>query len=210
MRGLEAVRLALRALTTNKLRSALTMLGIIIGVGAVITLMSVGEGVQEYITGQFESIGTNLFFVIAGSFEVELDRPAYLTLRDVEALKDPVETPDVLYVSPLVQGTADIATPGKEKRIEVSGVTPDYTLVRDWPTKVGTFISDADEASRGRVAVLGLDTAAYFFPNTANPVGEVIRINGAPFRVIGVLEEKASGDFQNENETVIIPLSTTL
>ena len=210
MKGLEAVRLALRALTTNKLRSALTMLGIVIGVGAVITLMSVGEGVQAYITGQFESIGTNLFFVIPGSFDEELDRPAYLTLKDVEALRDPAEAPDVLYVSPLIQGNAAITTPGKEKQIEVSGVTPVYSLVRDWGTTVGAFISEADEASRGRVAVLGLDTANYFFPNTPNPVGEVIRINGAPFRVIGVLEEKSSGDFQNENETVLIPLSTTL
>jgi len=210
MKGLEAIRLALRALTTNKLRSALTMLGIIIGVGAVITLMSVGEGVQAYITGQFESIGTNLFFVIPGSFEEELDRPAYLTLKDVEALRDPIEAPDVLHVAPLVQGSADITTPGKEKRIEVSGVTPAYALVRDWGTRTGSFITAADEASRGRVAVLGLDTAAYFFPNTPNPVGEVIRVNGAPFRVIGVLEEKAGGEFQNENETVMIPLSTTL
>jgi len=166
MKALEAIRLALRALTTNKLRSALTMLGIIIGVGAVITLMSVGEGVQAYITGQFESIGTNLFFIIPGSFEEELDRPAYITLKDVEAVGNPVEAPDVLRVAPLVQGSAQVTAPGKDKRVEISGVTPDYSIVRDWPTRIGAFISETDEESRGRVAVLGNDTATYFFPDT--------------------------------------------
>ena len=211
MKALEAIRLALRALTTNKLRSALTMLGIIIGVGAVITLMSVGEGVQAYITGQFESIGTNLFFIIPGSFEEELDRPAYITLKDVEAVGNPVEAPDVLRVAPLVQGSAQVTAPGKDKRVEISGVTPDYSIVRDWPTRIGAFISETDEESRGRVAVLGNDTATYFFPDTRDPVGEIIRLNGAPFRIIGVLEEKGGGGgFQNEDEVVLIPLSTAL
>ncbi len=211
MKFLEGIRLALRALTTNKLRSALTMLGIIIGVGAVITLMSVGEGVQDYITQQFEAIGTNIFFVIPGSFEQELRRPAYLTLRDAEALKDPLEAPDVLRVAPLVQGTTLVTTPGRDRRVEVSGVTPDYAPVRAWSTTAGQFISAADEQARGRVAVLGATTASYFFQDNPNPVGEVIRIEGAPFRVIGVLEEKGGGGgFRNEDDVVLIPLSTAL
>lgn len=210
MKFLEGIRLALRALTTNKLRSALTMLGIIIGVGAVITLMSVGEGVQAYITSQFESIGTNLFFVIPGSFEQELDRPAYLTLEDAEALANPVDAPDVLRVAPLVQGSARITTPGKERVLEVSGVTPDYGPVRAWDVTIGQFITPTDEDTRGRVALLGADTADYFFPDVPNPVGEVIRIDGAPFRVIGVLEEKGGNNFRNEDDVVLIPLSTAL
>ena len=210
MNFLEGMRLALRALTTNRLRSALTMLGIIIGVGAVITLMSVGEGVQAYITDQFEAIGTNLFFVIPGSFQQELRRPAYLTLRDAQALTDPVEAPDVLRVAPLVQGTARVTTPGKERGVGVSGTTPEYTLVRNWPTVIGQFISQADEQARGRVAVLGSTTASYFFPDTPDPTGEVIRINGAPFRVIGVLAERGGSNFQNEDDVVVIPLSTAL
>ena len=206
----EAVRLALRALTANKLRSALTMLGIIIGVGAVITLMSVGEGVQSYITNQFESIGTNLFFVIPGSFERELKRPAYLTLKDAEALRDPIDAPDVLRVAPIVQGTALVTTPGRERRMEVSGVTPEYTLARNWDVKTGRFIGRADEQARSRVAVLGSVAASYFFPEIPNPVGEVIRIDGAPFRVVGVLEERGGSSFRNEDDVVMIPLSTTL
>jgi putative ABC transport system permease protein len=210
MKHLEGIRLALRALTTNKLRSALTMLGIIIGVGAVITLMSVGEGVQVYITQQFEAIGTNLFFVVPGSFQQELRRPADLTLRDAEALANPVEAPDVLRVAPTTQGAAQITTPGRDRRVDVSGVTPDYALVRNWETLVGQFISQADEQARGRVAVLGSDTATYFFPNDPDPVGEIVRINGAPFRVIGVLEEKGGGSFRSEDDIVLIPLSTAL
>lgn len=210
MKILEGIRLAARALTTNKLRSALTMLGIIIGVGAVITLMSVGEGVQAYITNQFESIGTNLFFVIPGSFQQELKRPAYLTLKDAEALLNPVEAPDVLRVAPLVQGSARITTPGKERIVEVSGVTPDYPIVRNWGMLTGNFITSADNQARGRVAVLGQSTASYFFPNTPDPTGEVVRVNGAPFRVIGVLEERGGNNFRNEDEVVMIPLSTAL
>jgi putative ABC transport system permease protein len=204
------MRLALRALTTNKLRSALTMLGIIIGVGAVITLMSVGEGVQAYITQQFESIGTNLFFVIPGSFQQELQRPAYLTLKDAEALQNPIDAPDVLRVAPLVQGTARITAPGKDRRVEVSGVTPDYGPVRNWPVLRGQFLTDADEQARGRVAVIGSSTAEYFFQGEVDPVGEVLRINGVPFRIVGVLEERGGSNFRNEDDVVLIPLSTAL
>ncbi len=210
MRIFESVRLALRALTANKLRSALTMLGIIIGVGAVITLMSVGEGVQAYITDQFQSIGTNLFFIIPGSFEQELDRPAYLTLKDAEALADPLQAPDVQRVAPLVQGTARVTTPGKERRLEVSGVTPNYNLVRDWQTVLGSFISEPDDQARNRVTVLGKDAVEYFFPNNPSPIGEFIRINGVPFRVIGVMAERGGNNFQNEDESVFIPLNTAL
>ena len=210
MKILESARLALRALTANKLRSALTMLGIIIGVGAVITLMSVGEGVQAYITDQFQSIGTNLFFIIPGSFEQELDRPAYLTLKDAQALADPLQAPDVQRVAPLIQGTAQITTPGKERRLEVSGVTPNYNLVRDWNTISGTFISEPDDQARNRVTVLGKDAADYFFPNNPSPLGEIVRINGVPFRVIGIMAERGGNNFQNEDESVFIPLNTAL
>lgn len=210
MKIVESIRLAIRALSANKLRAALTMLGIIIGVGAVITLMSAGEGVQAYITDSFESIGTNLFFIIPGSFEQELKRPAYLTLKDVEALSNPNEAPDILRVAPLVQGTAQITTPGKERRIDVNGVTTEYPLVRNWDIAIGRFFDQTDEQAQGRVAVLGRTTADYFFPDQFDPTGEFIRINGIPFRIIGVLAERGGGDFRDEDNVVLIPLSTTL
>ena len=164
MKILEGLRLALKALTANKLRAALTMLGIIIGVGAVITLMSVGTGVQAYITKQFQSIGTNLFFVIPGNFQQELTRPAYLTLKDAEALQDIVQAPSILRVAPTTQGNARVSAPGKEKTVQIYGVTPEYMLVRDWPPSVGAFITSEEEQGQARVTVLGKTTAEYFFP----------------------------------------------
>ncbi len=210
MNLLEGVRLALRALTTNKLRSALTMLGIIIGVGAVITLMSVGEGVQSYITAQFEAIGTNLFFLVPGSFQEELRRPAFITTRDAEAIADPAQAPSVLHVAPVVQGSASVTTPGRDRGVTVTGVTPEYALARDWQTQLGQFVTAADNQSRARVAVLGASTASYFFPDRPDPTGEVIRVNGSPFRVIGVPSERGGSSFQNEDDVVMIPLNTAL
>jgi putative ABC transport system permease protein len=210
MRFWESLRLAIKALTANKMRAALTMLGIIIGVGAVITLMSAGEGVQAYITKQFQSIGSNLFFIIPGSFDQELKRPAYLTMKDAEALRNVAEAPHVLRVAPLLQGSARITTPGKDKIVDVNGVTDDYSAVRDWPARLGTFITAADNQGQARIAVLGQKTADYFFPDLPDPSGEVIRVNGVPFRVAGVMEERGGSNFRSEDEVIFIPLNTAL
>ncbi len=210
MKLLESLRLALRALAANKLRAALTMLGIIIGVGAVITLLSVGQGVQTYITEQFQSIGTNLFFVIPGSFQQELDKPAYLTLKDARALSDPVQAPDILRVAPSVSGSGTVSIPGEEKNTEVNGVTPEFSIVRDWRPVYGTFISPSDEQAQARVVVLGKIVADRLFPNNPNPVGQIVRVEGIPFRVIGVMEERGGSSFRSEDDAVFLPLSTAL
>ncbi|MGC9357909.1 MAG: ABC transporter permease [Anaerolineae bacterium] len=208
MKILESVRLALRALAANKLRAVLTMLGIIIGVGAVITLLSVGQGVQTYITEQFQSIGTNLFFIIPGSFQQELEKPAYLTLRDAEALQDPAQAPDILRVAPTLQGNGKVSIPGEEKNTEIVGVTQEYAAVRDWRPIVGTFITPVENQTQARVAVLGKIVADTLFPNNPDPTGEMVRIDGVPFRVIGVMEERGGSNFGSEDDTVLVPLST--
>ncbi|MGC9394731.1 MAG: ABC transporter permease [Anaerolineae bacterium] len=210
MKFWESLRLALKALTANKMRAALTMLGIIIGVGAVITLMSAGEGVQAYITKQFQSIGSNLFFIIPGSFDQELRRPAYLTTKDAEAMRNVTEAPHVLRVAPTVQGSARITTPGKDRIVDVNGVTEDYAAVRDWATRTGVFITPGDNQGQARIAVLGKKTAEYFFPDIPDPSGEIVRINGVPFRVVGVMEERGGGQFGSEDEIIFIPLDTAL
>lgn len=210
MKFWESLRLALKALAANKMRAALTMLGIIIGVGAVITLMSAGEGVQEYITKQFQSIGSNLFFIIPGSFDQELRRPAYLTMKDAEALRNVTEAPHVLRVAPTIQGTARVTTPGKDRTVDVNGVTEDYAAVRDWATQAGVFITPGDNQGQARIAVLGKKTADYFFPDIPDPSGEIIRVNGVPFRVVGVMEERGGSNFRSEDEIVFIPLNTAL
>ncbi len=209
----EQIRIALRALSVNKLRSALTMLGIIIGVGAVITLLSVGQGVQNLITSQLQSIGTNLLFVVAGN----LDSPSMsrsggltLSLEDAEAVADPFSVPDVSAVAPEVMGNTNVSYGRVNLRVTVSGVTPAYTYVRNFPVADGNFIDDTDQSTRARVAVLGSAIAEKLFENGVYPIGATIKINDIPFKVIGVLEAKggSGGPGGNQDEVLMVPLST--
>jgi putative ABC transport system permease protein len=214
---LESVRLAFRALTANKLRAALTMLGIIIGVGAVITLMSAGEGVSIYIEEQFQSIGSNLLFVAPGSREEFRSgggppgtggSTAELTNGDAEALRDPIRAPDVVAVSPQVYSIATIATGKRDMIAQIQGVPPEYADIRDWHPEVGTFFDEEHMNSRGRVAVIGKDVVKELFPENPYPLEQTIKINDVPFRIVGILEEKGGSSFSNEDESVLIPLTT--
>ena len=210
MKIVESLRIALRALVANKMRAILTMLGIIIGVGAVITLLSVGEGVQTYITKQFESIGTNIFFIMPGSFERELDKPAYLTLKDAAALTDTALAPDILRAVPLIQGSGDITVPGEETSTQVNGVTAGYPEIRDWYPADGTFFTEEENQARTRVAVLGKIVADKLFPDDPSPIGKIVRINGVPFRVVGIMEERGGSSFGSEDDVIIVPLNTAM
>ncbi|MGD8245172.1 MAG: ABC transporter permease [Anaerolineae bacterium] len=211
----ESLRIALRALGANKLRAALTMLGIIIGVGAVITLMSAGEGVSVYVEEQFQGIGSNLLFVLPGSTDEAFSGPpgrtvggAELTTEDAEALIDPLRAPDVAAVSPSFSRST-IVTTGKQDMIaEIEGVFPDYTRVRKWVPEVGDFISQVDVDGQARVAVVGKTVVEELFPDDPAPVGQTIRINDIAFRVIGVMEEKGGSSFADQDSTIFVPLST--
>jgi putative ABC transport system permease protein len=212
---LESVRLAFRALTANKLRAALTMLGIIIGVGAVITLMAAGEGVSVYIEEQFQGIGSNLLFVVPGSQEETRSSgpgaslsSAEMTNGDAEALRDPVRAPDVLAVAPQVYNIATVATTRRDMVGQIQGVTPEYADIRNWYPEVGTYIDQEDMNSRARVAVVGKDVVEELFPDNPYPLEQTIKINDIPFRIIGILEEKGGSSFSNEDESVIVPLTT--
>jgi putative ABC transport system permease protein len=212
---LESVRLAFRALTANKLRAALTMLGIIIGVGAVITLMSAGEGVSVYIEEHFQGIGSNLLFVIPGTEEETQSGPpgmqegtAELTNGDAEALRDPARAPDVAAVSPQFYRATTIATGKRDMIGQVQGITPEFAQVRNWYPEVGTFIDQEDLNSRARVALVGKDVVEELFPDDPYPLDQTIKINNVPFRIIGVLEEKGGSQFSNEDESVLVPLTT--
>jgi len=214
MMFVEQIRLALRALSVNKLRSALTMLGIIIGVGAVITLLSVGQGVQNLVTSQLQSIGTNLLFVVSGNISgsnVRAVSGLTLTLSDVEAIADPFNVPDVVGVAPEVLANADVSYGKTSLRVSVSGVTPSYTEVRNRPVAFGSFIDDTDLNARGRVVVIGTSIAESLFADAAvYPIGATIKINDIPFKVIGVLESRGGtgGPGGNQDEVVMVPLST--
>lgn len=212
----ESVRIALRALTANKMRSILTMLGIIIGVGAVIALLSVGHGFEQYITDQFESLGTNILFVIPGQLEsggpgsarVGRQRVQPLTMGDARALGDPFQVPDVVAVAPEYQRSGTVLRGKLEMGTTVSGVTPEYQGVRNFNPVEGEFIAQEHVNARSRVAVIGDTLAKELFEEYEYPVGQTIRVNDVPFKVIGVLEEKGGGGFGDEDSVVMIPIST--
>jgi putative ABC transport system permease protein len=213
MKILEAILIAMRALAANKLRSVLTMLGIIIGVGAVIALMSVGRGVEKYVTDQFASAGTNLLFIVPGQLTEgppsrRGNTSGLLTLSDAEAINNPFQVPDVVAVAPEVSGNTTVSRGKKSFRAPVSGVTPSYQDVRSWSPILGNFIAASDIQERGRVAVIGLDAYRRLFEDNEYPIDQTIRINNLVFRVIGVMEERGGGSFGNQDESIFIPLTT--
>lgn len=199
---------ALDSLASNKLRSGLTILGIVIGVGAVIAMLAVGRGAEAEITGSIEDIGTNLLFVFRGSTTEEVRNPKPLTLGDAEALMDPFAAPSVLGVAPILQGNGEVTFGGESAITSVVGVTPDYPSVRNWNVTEGEFINDAHMLGRASVVILGVEVAEELFGRKDGVTGETVRIEGQPFRVIGVMKEKGGTSFQSEDDRVIIPMTT--
>jgi putative ABC transport system permease protein len=198
---------AIDSLSSNKLRSALTVLGIVIGVGAVIAMLGIGSGAQETITGSISGIGTNLLFVLSGGSE-EVRNPKPLTLMDAEAMRDSFAAPSVIGVAPLIQGSVEVSYAGEGRVTQGSGVTPDYRSVRNVELLEGEFISELHMLGRSAVAVLGPDTAENLFGRAEGVIGEVIRIDGQPFRVIGVTVPKGGSGFTNEDDRVLVPMTT--
>ncbi len=198
---------ALDSLNSNKLRSGLTILGIVIGVAAVIAMLAIGRGAEETITGSISSIGTNLLFIVEGGSD-ELRNPKPLTLTDAEAIRDPFAAPSVIGVAPLITGTVEVSFSGESTFTQAQGVTPDYMPVRNVELQEGSFISEGNMLGRSAVAVLGPDTAEALFGRSSGLVGETIRIEGQPFRVIGITVPKGGSGFTNEDDRVLIPLTT--
>jgi putative ABC transport system permease protein len=205
----ESIRVAIRSLNANKMRSALTMLGIIIGVAAVIALLSIGRGAQVAITSQIQGIGTNLLFIRPGSTEQGGLRTAQgsaqtLTLEDAQAL---ASVPQVAAVAPEVGAFGQIVYLGNNVNSRVTGVTPEYLNVRNYELAEGEFIQDSNVTARSTVAVLGANIAADLFQGQ-DPVGQSIRINGIGFRVVGVLASKGGTGFGSQDDVVMVPLTT--
>jgi putative ABC transport system permease protein len=209
MNVFESVRIALRSLSANKMRSILTMLGIIIGVMAVIAMMSIGRGAQATIINQIQSIGTNLLFIRPGATReagvaTAQGSAATLTLEDAEAL---IGLPDVIGVAPEVQGGAQIVYLGNNANARLTGVTPGYLDIMNAQLANGEFISDANLTTRATVAVLGSQLAVTLFSDL-DPLGQTIRINNQTFRVIGVMAARGGSGFMNIDMQVYVPLTT--
>jgi putative ABC transport system permease protein len=198
---------ALQSLSSNKMRSALTILGIVIGVAAVIAMVSVGRGAQNTITDSIQGIGTNLLFVIRGGAE-DVRNPKFITLGDAEAIADPFQAPSVGAVAPALQGSAEISFGGESTTTSLMGVTPDYAYVRNYQVTEGEFITEEHMLGQASVVLLGPDVAQTLFGRTEGLVGETVRIEGQPFRVIGVLESKGGSGFANVDDQAFVPFST--
>lgn len=199
---------ALESLSGNKLRSGLTVLGIVIGVAAVIAMLAVGQGAQASITGSISGIGTNLLFVFRGDSSNEVRNPKPLTLGDAEALRDQFAAPSVEAVAPALQGNGIVSFGGEQTSTQLFGVTPDYFQVRNLNLAEGDYITEEHMLGRASVVLLGSDVADALFGRTSGLTGETVRIEGQPFRVIGILETKGGGAFGSEDDQVIIPFTT--
>lgn len=207
----ESISIALRALLSNKLRSVLTMLGIIIGVGAVIAMVSVGMGVREKVQNSIASLGSNMLIVTPGAASSQGVRSASgssitLVADDADYIKKTVSGID--YVAPSVSKQYQLIAGNQNWTTTVQGITPEYMAIRSLTVGSGSFVSERDLSSRNRVAVLGATVAESLF-GSVNPVGQSIRINNTPYQVIGVLDSKGQSSMgQDQDDIVMIPLTT--
>jgi len=200
------------ALSANKARSGLTILGIVIGIGSVIAMVSIGQGASGQIQSSIEGLGSNLLTVMPGFIQpgrgiVSSGRGSAQTLKneDIEVLR---QISGTAYISPEVQRRFQIVASGNNTNSTIIGVEPDYAQVRNISPSVGSFITDSQVRSMGRVAVLGPTVTQDLFGEGNDPVGKTIRINRVNFKVIGVLQSKGSAGFFNPDDAVFVPLTT--
>jgi putative ABC transport system permease protein len=208
MNILENIRISFRALAANKLRSGLTMLGIIIGVAAVVALMSIGRGATRSVTSQVEGLGTNLISVTSARVVRQAGVGAQSTqlyYSDYQAIAEDV--PNVNGISPTFQSSAQVAYGANQSQFTITGALPAFASVQAYTVEQGRFITYADNSAESRVVVLGSQAAVDLFSGL-NPMGRDITINGINFTVVGVLASKGSTGFFSTDEVVLIPLET--
>jgi putative ABC transport system permease protein len=207
------IRVAFRALVRNKMRAALTMLGIIIGVAAVIAMVSIGQGAQASVQAQIESIGTNLLFVSAGAQNVGGVRSGTgdsgtntLTVEDLDAVKR--EVPSVSMVTPTVNSRTQLISGNMNWNTQVQGVSEQYPEIRKWNVQSGSFFTDLDVRTAARVIVIGQTIADSLFPGT-DAVGQTLRVSNLPFRVVGVMTRKGQDQQgRDQDDTAFAPYTT--
>ena len=208
-----SIRIALRALRVNRMRSALTMLGIIIGVAAVIAMVGVGAGATKRIQDQIQSIGSNLIIVLPGSISsngVRLGSGAVATLTEDDAKAIAAECPSVALAAPTVRGGVQVVYGNNNWATNVQGVTPDYMAIRDYTMLSGQFFTTQDVDAAAKTAVLG-ETVAQTLFGDSDPTGQVIIIKNVPFTVAGVLTPKGqSPSGQDQDDVILLPISTAM
>ena len=199
-----SMRIALRSLRVNTLRTILTMLGIIIGVGAVIAMISVGTGAQVRIQQQIQSMGSNLMMVQSGSSGaggIRLGFGSVLTLTEDDAKAIATEVTGVQTVAPSMRGGAQVVAGNQNWSTSVFGVTPEYQEARDWNIAFGKFVGEEDVDASTKVAVIGASVAENLFGAGVDPLGQIVRIKKVPFTVIGVLDKKGQSAWDKTRTT---------
>jgi putative ABC transport system permease protein len=208
MNIIESLKMASSTLVSNKLRSSLTMLGIVIGNASVIATIGIGQGAQKLAEEQFEALGPNVMFVVPGSEEsrrTQFDMPKTLVLEDAQAIASQV--PTISEVAPQINQTTVITYRDRNVNESVIGTTPEFLSVRSFEIDKGRFINQIDLKRNTRVVVLGAELAEKFFPNQ-NPIGKQLRIKNINFETVGVLEAKGSFLGDNQDKKAFIPLTT--
>jgi len=206
----DSLRVAAGSMSANKMRSSLTMLGVIIGVAAVIALLSLGQGVQKTVTEQLQSAGSNLLMILPGQltemggFEFQ----PTLTYADAEAIADPMNVPDAAIVAPIMEGSTSVSHDGEDLTTTTAGVVSEHDIVRNLEVVLGRFLTTQDMDRRSRVAVLGSNVAEQLFGENGYPLDQTIRINRIPFKVVGVLAEKGAGMMGSEDGYIYVPITT--
>ncbi len=205
----ESILLALEALVTNKLRSALTMLGVVIGVTSVILLVALGTGARNYIEEQFAGLGTNLLIIMPGA---ETQGPGAAGLTERPLTYDDAEALDrqaylLQGVAPIIFGSVQAKHRGETENISVMGTTPDFATLRNIRVEIGSYLSDSDVTGHRRVAVIGQSVWRELF-GAANPLGQTIRLNDTSYRVIGILEKQGQTLGFNMDDMALIPVTS--
>ncbi|HQR77435.1 MAG TPA: ABC transporter permease, partial [Burkholderiaceae bacterium] len=211
MNAMMVLRVALKALRVNKLRSSLTMLGMIIGVAAVIAMLAIGGGAQERVREQLKNLGSNLMLIIPGSTTasgVRLGTGAAQTLTEEDAQAIALEVEGVVVAAPALRGSGQVVAGNANWSTQFFGTTNDYLIARDWPLASGRLFEPNEISSSGKVALIGLTTAQQLFGD-ADPVDQVIRVRKVPLTIIGVLARKGQNALgQDQDDIVLMPIST--
>ncbi|HEY4409554.1 MAG TPA: ABC transporter permease, partial [Acidimicrobiia bacterium] len=214
---LDSLRVALRALRANRMRSALTMLGILIGTGAVIMLVSVGAGISDQVQAQIGKLGTNAVFVLneknAGGRDRggTIARQIKLTKADVRALSDPHRTPDVARISPVMGAPGTVTWGGTTYQLtNFEGVQTAWADIRSVHVQEGRWLTDADQDSRAKVAIIGTTVVSHLFPKNADPVGQTVMFNNVPFQIVGLQEHRGANGTFDQDDVIYAPISTVI
>ena len=209
MRLLMILRVAIKALNRNKMRTVLTMLGMIIGVAAVIAMVALGKGATASIEAQIQSAGTNIINVMSGNFMSMGVRQGSgasntLTVEDAVAIRQMV--PTAQYVAPSVNTRNQIIAGNQNWQTRIQGTDVEFPMIRSWSVKYGTFFSSQDVTSASKVVVLGSVVATNLFGEDVDPTGQIVRIKNQPFKVIGVMASKGSGTGgEDQDDTAMVP-----